>query len=525
MARAAGVLSQLTCQAPGIMAHPGLPAFWVELVLAAVVVGIGWTLWRTGPPLRTGNGLSLAAWPIVGSWLRRLVSVPWLLLGLRILSAALFLLVIHAGLFGTPLPARNLATVLTWSLWWTGLIISIYFVGSAWCAICPWDAIATWLVRRRLWGRGSETASLQLRVPRMLRNVWPAWGMFVGLTWLELGLGITTSPYLTALLALVIVVLATLSLAVFERKAFCRHFCPVGRTIGVYSELSPVALRPIDSTICANCRSLECYHGTASVEPCPTHLVMGRLQENTFCTSCGACALSCPTHNVAWQTRPVGQEAMETARPRWDAGWFIIGLVALTSLHGLSMLPGWERWMRELGRLIGDSGQLLWSFSIGMGVSLLVPGALFAGAVYLTRRLLPRAVRFDRAFASLAFAGLPLAFSYHLAHNINHLVREAWGAGSVFLNPLGIGTLPLSEAEMQLRHLRPLVHQEVLFALQAGLLIFGFWLATRILQSRLIQLAGAADPGRLARLPVLAFITAVTLFNLWLLMQPMIMRM
>ena len=40
----------------------------------------------------------------------------------------------------------------------------------------------------------------------------------------------------TALLALFMVVLATLSLSLFERNPYCQFFCPVGRTIGFYSQ-------------------------------------------------------------------------------------------------------------------------------------------------------------------------------------------------------------------------------------------------------------------------------------------------
>jgi polyferredoxin len=157
---------------------------------------------------------------------------PAIRLALKLVTVALFLLVIAAGLFGTPIPERNLATVLTWNLWWSGLVFSIFFLGSAWCAVCPWDALAQWLVRRKIWGRAEPNNSLNLVVPRGLRGVWPALGLLVGLTWLELGLGITLDPYATALLALLIVVLATASLAVFRRKAFCRYFCPVGAPWG-----------------------------------------------------------------------------------------------------------------------------------------------------------------------------------------------------------------------------------------------------------------------------------------------------
>jgi len=519
--------SNLVCKSPGFMVHPGMPPGWVVFVLIALFVII-LIAWRNALVItqqnQTGRYFPFPT-PIM-KYVLRMVSTPWWLLALRIVMAAIFLLVIVAGLFGSPIAERNLATELTWTLWWTILIIAIFFTGSAWCAICPWDAIATWLVRRRLWRRGAETSSLNLRVPKILRNVWPALLMFIGLTWLELGVGVTKSPYATAILALVMLVLTTISLAVYERKAFCRYFCSVGRTIGFYSELSPIALRPVDAQVCADCKTLECYHGTDSIEPCPTHIVMGRIKQNTYCTSCGACTQSCPEQNINWQWRHAGSEAIQTARPHWDEGWFILGLVALTSFHGITMLPVWENWIRHFAQRINDSGQLLWSFSIGMSVILLVPIIIFMLLVKLNQRLDFRDMEFKRLFSSLAIATLPLAFTYHIAHNLTHLFRESRGMLSVIANPLGINTLPLSSAEMHLRHIQPLIPQDLIFALQAGLIVFGFWLATRILAYRVQGLVTGPEKSRFAmQLPVLSFITMVSLFNLWLLMQPMIMRM
>ena len=526
----------ITTSENGMMIHPGLPPIWVEAVLSVMLLVSAWAIWapasvtasqsspnQPGPNPSNQGSILL---PFFGQRLRTAITKPWLQFGLRIFVVIIFLAVIIAGLFGTPLAERNLATTLTWSLWWTGLIISIYFVGSAWCAVCPWDALANWLVRRHGWKRGNLTTSLNLRVPRQLRNIWPALFMFIGLTWLELGVGITTSPYGTAMLALFVVLLATVSLAVFERKAFCHYFCAVGRTIGFYSEVSPVALRPIDPDVCSRCKTLECYHGTKDIEPCPTYLVLGRMKQNTYCTSCGACAQSCPDKNVSWQLRKTGEEVIRTARPHWDEAWFIVGLVSLTSFHGITMLPAWEQWIRRLAQVIGDSGQLLWSFSFGMFVALLVPLVVFMLLTWITQKINKSEIEYKRLFSTLALAALPLAFAYHLAHNINHLVREGQGIGKVLLNPLGHGTQPLSMTEVHLRHLQPLLHQEVIFALQALLILFGFWLAVRVLRHRLTTLLPDDRTSIGYRiLPVLVFISGVTLFNLWLLMQPMAMRM
>lgn len=507
------------------MTHPGLPPEWVVAVLASLLLLSLRLLVRPGQAPIGAPFVSVMQLPGVRVVVGALTASPWPLLLLKLLMVVLFLTIIAAGLFGTPVPERNLATVLTWNLWWAGLIVAVFFLGSAWCAVCPWDSLSHWLVRRRLWRRTAHATSLGLKVPRGLRNVWPALLLLIGLTWLELGLGVTTDPYLTAVLALLMIVMATASMALFERKAFCRHICPVGRTVGFYSQLAPVALRPVDPAVCADCRTLECYHGSATVEPCPTHLVMGRLTQNTFCTSCGNCSQSCPAHNVAWRLRAPSEEAIQTARPRWDEAWFMLGLLALTGFHGISMLPVFETWMSRLATLIGDSGQLLWSFSLLLAAALAAPIAVYVVTVGVMQRAAGPHSDFRRLFTGFAFVTLPLAFAYHLAHNLNHLVREHGDVGALLANPLGTGTLPLTMMEKHMRHTQMLIPQAVLDLLQAGLLVFGFWIALEVIRQRGGPLLGGAVGCGWRFSPMVIYALAVTGFHLWLLTQPMVMRM
>ncbi len=508
------------------MTHPGLPDFWGLIIISLMLLGVIWVVFSPLPAQFNLSTFSLARLPLLGRGFRKLSASRWLLFSLKLIVVGFFLLIIIAGLFGTPIAERNIATVLTWNLWWSGLVFSIFFLGSAWCAVCPWDTLAQWLVKRKLWKRHHQITSLNLRVPRWLQNVWPALALFIILTWLELGVGITSNPYATAAVSLLMVVLATISLALFQRKAFCRYFCPVGRTVGYYSQLAPVELRPINHDVCLNCKTLDCYHGTDEVEPCPTWLVMGRLQQNSYCTSCGNCSQSCPHENIAWRLRSPSVEALHSARPHWDESWFMIGLLALTGFHGLTMMPFWEIWMSDLARVIGDSGRLLWSFSLGLTASVAVIASTYAILVAITKNVLGTDLPFKRMFSNFAFVSLPLAFSYHMAHNLNHLIREAGNIGSVFLNPLGIDTLPLSMMEKHQRQIDMWLSQDVIFSIQAGLMIFGFWIALQVVRYRGFKLVPAGTSFASLRLfPILMFAILVTGFHLWLLMQPMIMRM
>lgn len=507
------------------MVHPGLPASWVGFVIISMLlVGLRYAFFYR----KKENESTSLKLPFFTSSIKPFITRPWLIVALRLFSATVFLTVIYAGLFGTLIPEKNIATVLTWTIWWSGVIISIFFVGSAWCAICPWDAIATWLVRQRLWKRARETSSLNLRVPKLLRSVWPALAMFVGLTWLELGVGVTVSPYATAVMALFMVVAATISLVIYEKKAFCRYFCAIGRTIGAYSSIAPIALAPVNEKTCEDCTTLECYHGSDDIEPCPTNLVMGRLTQNTYCTSCGACSISCPHKNVGWRIRGIGDEITQTTRTtafrgRVDEAWFILGLVALTIFHGITMMPYWEGAIQKFAYMIGDSGQLLMSFTTGMFLSMLLPIVLFVITIKLTQSLMKTKEEYNRLFSAFAMSILPLAFSYHIAHNLTHLVRESAGFWSVVFNPFGKDALPIGMHELHMRHMNPLIDDSIVFAVQGLLVLFGFWLSLKIARQRFHQVSVNSDG--LAFMPILTFISFISLVDLWLLMQPMIMRM
>jgi ferredoxin len=508
------------------MTHPGLPFSWGLGVWLLMLVASIWLLLATAPCEKASHVINIIHLPFMGQLLKKMIAQPWVLLSLKMLMVAFFLTVIIAGLFGTPIAERNFSTLLTWNLWWAGLIFSIFFLGTAWCAVCPWDALAQWLVRRRLWRRADPNNSLNLRVPRALKTIWPALFMFIGLTWLELGLGVTSNPQATALLALLMVVLATVSLAVFKRKAFCQHMCPIGRTIGAYSQLAAVELRPIDTQTCADCKTLECYHGTAQIDPCPTALVMGSLKQNSYCTSCGNCVQSCPEDNIAWRLRNPIIEARETARPRWDEAWFMLGLLALTAFHGLTMLPFWEEWILSFARMIGDSGQLVTSFSMSLILSMLLVATFYSVTIAITRHFFTPTLNFKGCFSSLAFVALPLAFSYHMAHNLNHLIRESGGIWAVMINPLGTGTQPLSIVEKHQRHMDMWLSQDVLYALQSLLIIIGFIVALQIIRHRATALWNdTPSPWNLHLLPIIGFAVGITAFHLWMLMQPMTMRM
>jgi len=506
------------------MNHPGLPTGWIIPIVLLATAVLGWAIGDGPPTSSEAKSRNLASIPVVGRIVDFLGTSPIPLFILKVLTVTAFIVVVISGFYGTVRPESNLATVLVWNWWWPLVVVSVFFLGSVWCAICPWDTLSSWLVRRKLWRRVFPHPGLNRKVPNYLRNVWLALAMFIGLTWLELGIGVTSIPKATAMMALFMLSLSVIFLVLYERKAFCRYACPVGRTLGYYSRLAPIAFRPKVQETCASCTTMECYRGSDKVEPCPTKLTIGKFSQNTFCLSCGNCVLSCPHKNVSWQLRSMGSEATAEARPSRDGTWFMLILLGITTFHGVTMLPVWRDLVIWIGRLIGETGQLVWSFTLGMTVGFAAPVIVYAIAIAATMYLVGSRISFKRLFVALPFSTLPLAFSYHLAHNLSHLAREGGGILELLMNPLGTGIRSVTAIE---RHAQMMtrVPEDLLFAMQAGLTMLGVWLAVHILRHRAARILPNNDSIEgLQLLPMLIFIVLMTGANVWLLSQDMVMR-
>ena len=508
-----------------VMVHPGLPQEWIQGAAAAMGLIALWALFARTASDAPQRSLNLARLPLIGGVVRFLNASPYPLLAARLASVSVFLVVIAAGFFGTVHPEHNIATAFVWNVWWPLVIVAVFFIGSAWCAVCPWDTLANWIVRRSWWRRVAPHPGLNLKVPRYLQNVWIALLMFMGLSWLELGAGVTGRPALTAALGVVMLVLSIVFLLVFERKAFCRYACPVGRTVGFYSRLSPIAVRPVSQSTCDGCKSLECYNGSRDIEPCPSRLVVGRFGENTFCLSCGNCVLSCPEKNVSWRLRTMDNEAKKAGTPGWDSAWFMLALLGITSFHGITMIPQWKALLIDMARIIGESGHLFVSFATGMLASSALPVLVYAVAIALVNVGGQGAATYRKLFGGFAFTALPLAFAYHLAHNMDHLLREGGDMLRLLGNPFGIGLQPLTSVQRHDLMMKVVVPENVTFAVQSGLIVLGFWLAVQIARYQARRLLpGGGFATRMKLLPLVGFFAAVTAANLWLMAQDMEMR-
>jgi len=526
------LLEHLVYDTKNMMTHVGLPVLYAEICLLILVfVAIKFSLKKKnqGVPtlihkIKNREFLKTKLLGFIPYSLNILFKRKIFLLSFKIIIAALFILTIISGLFGTQLPAKNLATMLTWTVWWSLIILFTVLLGSFWCSVCPWDTLSNWICKQRIWFKTTRITSLGLTMPRRFRNIHLATAFFIVLTWLELGWGITTSPLATALLSLLVIFLASASMLVFERKSFCQYFCPIGRTIGIYSKLSITKILPIDTNTCLECTSLECYHGSSTIEACPTHVTLGKAKDHSYCISCGNCLYSCPSANLAWKSVTPNQELSQETKINNSESWFLLVLFSLTLFHGVTMLPFWESLVSRTAVLINDSGRLLTTFSLYMFLTIVIVSSLYALTIRVTSKLLKQD-SYQRNFRTLSIILLPLALSYHIAHNFTHFFMETAGFFDVLSNPLGIDARPFNRLETHLRHSNSIINPSLVHIFQAFTLYLGSYFSLRLAQKRLTKLQSNDNTQRnLASLPLYCIIFIFSLACYLLLIQPMIMR-
>lgn len=504
----------------GVMVMSGIPLWVLIAGIVGILVVSFFGVERFGTRWGEGFRLNLTKKKRIYDIFRHraLQFVP------QMIAVLIFVGLMVAGLWGSQV--RNVTPVAVWTIWWAGLIFAILMMGPIFCFACPWDGLAN-LFTRFPWLKRAEPLTMGLTVPKWLRNVYPAIILFVILTWLELGYGVTTSPSGTAFMGLAVAGLAVGSALVFEEKAFCRWMCPVGRISGIYANFSPVEVRRRNANVCARCETHDCLNGNENGYACPTGILLKNVRDASYCTMCTECFKSCNKRNVALNVRPFGTDLRNVIEVRWDEAWLALSLLALTLFHGFSMTSWWESHtpgkpslMKWMATTFGTSDAV--NFTIGMIAVCAVPIVLYwlsckSGAVWAGAKTIGT----GELFRKYSFSLLPVALFYHLAHNGMHILHEGTTIIPMLSDPLGRGWDLFNTASYVPG---ALVSDGVLWTIQVGLVLighlFGIVIAHRIGHSLYRDKRAALR----SLLPMLAMMIIVSVVGLGLMHLDMNMR-
>jgi polyferredoxin len=432
---------------------------------------------------------------------------PQLLATLAALSG--FTFAIAAGLFGTPVGNRNFAVVFIWIAWWAVLVLVLVpILGRGWCSVCPIPAPGEWLQRGAILGPDRRGLGFDRRWPRRLRNIWLQNAGFLLLA--LFAVVVLTHPTVTAVLLLVILLLATGVSLLFERRAFCRYLCPVGGFIGLYSQLAPVELRVRDSSVCASHREKTCYTGNNDGYGCPWQVFPAGLVKNINCGLCMECVRTCPYDNIALNLRAPGSDLLEARGRRLDEAYKAFIMLGAAIVYSAVMLGPWSV-LKTAAYSVGSQAWAAYAAGFMAFVLGALPGFFFL-AVHFGCRLAGCA-RPRKAFTSLSYSLVPLGLAAWVAFSVSFALANGSYIWPLLSDPLGWGwdLVGLRGASWS-PYLTGLVGP-----IQAVVLIGGFaWsgVSAKRIARQLVAADAAGESGDRLALPVVLFGLLITLILL-----------
>ncbi len=200
------------------------------------------------------------------------------------------------------------ANYVMWGLWFPLVFLSVIFTGRSWCGImCPMGAASEW----------ANGVGLKRAIPRWLSWEGTPIVSFLFITVLGQTVGVRDHPE-----AIAEVFGGTILMAIVigyfygkRKRAWCRHMCPIGLLLGVFSRIGAVQFTP----------KRKAPGGDRWTEKgvCPTMIDLPRKEESRHCIECFRCVNPNAKGTVAMRLRPPGEE-VENIRDHHPNGWEII---------------------------------------------------------------------------------------------------------------------------------------------------------------------------------------------------------
>ncbi|HEY5717939.1 MAG TPA: 4Fe-4S binding protein [Motiliproteus sp.] len=244
------------------------------------------------------------------------------------------------------------ARFLMWGVWFPLTLLSVVISGRSWCGLlCPMGAASEWANRY----------GLQRPIPGWLRWEGTPIVSFILVTTLGQTVGVRDHPEAMAeifggtLLAAIVVGLIYGS----RKRAWCRHLCPIGLLLGVFSRLGAVQFTPKRKKAGGDRYTT---HGI-----CPTLIDVVHKEESRHCIECFRCVKPDSPGSLRVRLRPPGEEVAQIRdhHPNSAEVWFFF-LGTGSALGGFLwlVLPLYQQLRQQVGEWfieremywIGESG-------------------------------------------------------------------------------------------------------------------------------------------------------------------------
>ncbi len=437
----------------------------------------------------------------------RILSSRWVMALLQTLSAALFLLVVAAGLFGDIDPYKNISTTFVWVIWWVGMMFINTFIGDVWALVNPWNILFAGAEKLARAVKRDARLSFDLRYPRQL-GVWPALVLFLAFAWLELTWGEGEDPRKLASVIIGYSLITWTAMILFGRRTWLVHGEAFAVVFSTFARFAPLALGV------AGHGGPRCEHGAES----NAGVVVG----------CAACFEAAAPARRAIVLRVAGAGLLAQYPVSASMAGMVLTLLATVTFDGFLTTPTWiaiHEYLQALP-LLAPLWEAPWMtltlkfYLLETPVLLLFP-LLFAAAFLLCCRLTSTAGA--RATTSTV-AGyfvltlLPIAIAYHLAHYVVYLLLTGQFIIPTLSDPFGFGWDLFGTASYK----ADIGLIDAKFAWYTGVIaiVTGHLIAVYLAHRTALHLFADGTRSLRSELPMLALMVAYTMTSLWIIAQP-----
>ena len=408
----------------------------------------------------------LLALPLLG-WL----GGPVVLNIIRLLSLAIFALLLAAGLFGNPDPFKNIAPTFVWVIWWVGMAFASTLTGNLWDLLNPWKIMFTW--KAKIWGEMDGTHPYPVWLGR-----WPAVLLFLMFAWMELISEQAEQPRILATLIIVYSAIAWAGMRYFGRDTWLQH----GEVFTVvYSLLARFALS----------------HG----------------------------------RDGQWQIR-LPAVGLLCRRPIHISGvCFVLLLLTSVTFDGILETPLWAAiltWIAESKALrpallaLQDAGADL--IAVIKTTALIILPALFIGVFVLASKAIAWAgggtVGTREVAGYFVLSLVPIAIAYHLSHYLSYLLIAGQNIIPLLSDPFGMGWDLFGTTAYAVDI--GVVNAKMIWYVAVTAIVVGHVLAIYIAHVMAVRVFECRAQALRSQIPMLILMVGYTMISLWILSQPIV---
>jgi len=427
----------------------------------------------------------------------------------------IFVVILLAGFIGGySSGSYNFGIMIVWILWWVMLMfVLVPGFSRSWCLMCPFPIFSDWFQRKRLVSvRQGKPEGLGLKWPKQLKNMWVMNIGFLVTTFFS-GL-FTVKPFATFVLLGGIILLAFLIGLIFEKRTFCLYVCPVSGFQGLYSQFATAEIRRKNPELCKNHKVKTCYVGNECGYGCPWMLTPFDFKKNTYCGMCLECFKTCPYDNMGFFLRPPGVDLLsDTPKEprRLDEAWKAFIMLGIAAVFFLSMQGPWGV-LKDMVRQATFKGWLIFITLHAFFCLVGIPGIFFIFA-YLSKLFSGnREVSLRQVFINFAYTLVPLGLGVWIAFSVGIILPNGSYLVHVISDPFAWGWNLFGTAHFPWTP----VFTGILGYIQ-GLVLVIFYLFATTFGFRLSkQTYPDLNQAKRGWIPILVFLTLVTILFLWL---------